>query len=157
MVIPYLLNHHSSIQKAWITSPVFACVLVAVYQQRKCSTYLSLVRQISTCVLFACRFGVYHLSKKGKLLKMFSVLQQNLFLTTMYQITELVSLNSISCHSQCCMNLMIPVCQIPQQASNFFTITDYVSFSGNNTRSGSHHKLVQPMHGNNQSFKTLLL
>ena len=32
-----------------------------------------------------------------------------------------------------------------KQAFISFTITDYVSFSGNNTRSGSHHKLVQPM------------
>ena len=156
MVIPYLLNHHSSIQKAWITSPVFACVLVAVYQQRKCS--ITCTTDLNLCTV--CRFGVYHLSKKWKLLKMFSVLQQNLFLTTMYQITELVSfklhilpLSMLHELNDTCFFF----CQIPQQASNSFTITDYVSLSGNNTRSGSHHKLVQPMHGNNQSFKTLLL
>ena len=54
-----------------------------LYQSITCTTDLNL------CTV--CRFGVYHLSKKWKLLKMFSVLQQNLFLTTMYQITELVS------------------------------------------------------------------
>ena len=153
MVIPYLLNHHTK-SLDYFTS---LCMCSGGSVSTKKMLYLSITCTTDLNLCTVCRFGVYHLSKKWKLLKMFSVLQQNLFLTTMYQITELVSLNSISCHSQCCMNLMIPVCQIPQQASNFFTITDYVSFSGNNTRSGSHHKLVQPMHGNNQSFKTLLL
>ena len=37
-----------------------------------------------------------------------------------------------------------------KQASSSFTITDYVSFSGNNTTSGSHHKLVQPIAATNQ-------
>lgn len=75
------------------------CVLEVVYQQRKCSTY-----HLNVWSQLAHRFGILHLSKKLKLLKMFSVVQQNLFLMTMYQITELVCLNSISCHSQCCMN-----------------------------------------------------
>ena len=41
--------------------------------------------------------------------------------------------------------VVVVVVKSLKQASSSFTITDYVSFTNNNTRSGSHHKLVQPI------------
>ena len=76
------------------------CVLVAAYQQRKCSTYH--LSDLNLCTV--CRFGAHHLLKKLKLLKMYSVVRRNLFLMTTYQITELIGLNSICYHFRCCMN-----------------------------------------------------
>ena len=109
------------------------CVLVAVYQQRKCSTYH--FSDLNLCTVH--RFGVHHFSKK---LKLFSVVKQNLFLTTTYQITELVCLNSIfstldTAQTKCYVFFLF-LCQILQTSIlSSFTITDYVSLSGNNTRS----------------------
>ena len=93
---------------------------------------------------------------------MFSAIQQNLFLMTSY----------VSDYQSCLLKLYIlPLlmqhelndiwvfCQIPQTSTQLLHHHAQIMFlfSGNKTRSDSHHKLVQPMATINQLFQTLLL
>ena len=121
------------------------CVLVAAHQQRKCSTYHALVRsQLVYCL------QVWRPSLVEEI-KTFEDVQRS---ATKFILNDYISDYRTHRHK---LHIMLPLSMLHElndicffvkslkQAFISFTITDYVSFSGNNTRSGSHHKSVQPM------------
>ena len=139
-------NCKTSLQKAWSTTSVLLC-----NYQYKCkkTLYLSLVR---SQLVYCSQVWRPHLVKDIKLLEDVQRRASKFILndyTSDYK-TRLLQLNLLPLSMIYEVNDICFFVKSIKQPSSSFNILNYVSFSCNNTRSGSSLKLVQPLVLNNR-------